>query len=54
MSINGIIVLVALFVILIIGIIGLVMLMTPDKELEKIRKEWQEERAKKNENTHHI
>lgn len=38
MSINGIIVLVALFVILIIGIIGLVMLMTPD-EVEKMRRE---------------
>lgn len=45
MGINGIIVLVGLFVILVIGIIGLVLLMTPDKELEKIRREWQEERG---------
>jgi hypothetical protein len=42
MSINGIIVLVALFVILIIGIIGLVLLMTPD-DVEKMRRKDREE-----------
>lgn len=46
MSINGIIVLVGLFVILVIGIVGLVLLMTPD-EVSKMRRE----EAKKNENT---
>ena len=38
MSIEGIIVLVLLFSVLIIGIIGLVLLMTPDK-VEKMRRE---------------
>lgn len=46
MNINGIIVLIGLFLVLIIGIIGLVLIMKPDKELEKIRREWQEERSK--------